>query len=88
MGTLSPGPPVQLARPSPIRPPSPFYSYVKTLFLSPSPLASPRAGPPGVGGVCFGAGAGAGGWGWGWVLLGWTGLVLSGMDGPSASLPA
>ena len=31
-------------------PPSPFYSYVKTLFLSPPSLASPRAGPPGVGG--------------------------------------
>ena len=43
-----PGTPGPLQPPSP---PSPFYSYVKTLFLSPPPLASPRAGPPGVGGL-------------------------------------
>ena len=43
----------------PPSPPSPFYSYVKTLFLSPSPLASPRAGPSGSAECTL-----AGGWGW------------------------
>ena len=51
-------PPVATNAPGPSQPPSPpspSYSYVKTLFLSPSPLASPRAGPPGVGGFYWAA---------------------------------
>ena len=54
--------PVHRNRPSPVAsktpgssqppsPPSPSYSYVKTLFLLPASLASPRAGPTGVGGL-------------------------------------
>ena len=53
--------------PQPPSPPSPSYSYVTTLFLSPSPLPPRAPDPPGSADFLLGLGAGAGTGGWDWV---------------------